>query len=682
MPLEHTPHTPAAEPGTPDFFLEVARRFGERLAAAAEWEGDGCTWTVMSPDRDNPESRTAVAAKAGPGIYEGTAGIALFLAELHAAAPSAALERAALGGIARALAEIGQFGDTSYGFHGGKVGVAYAAARVGHLLGRPELARTAEELLRPMEGKEDQDRGLDVIAGGGGSIPALLRMTAWGVDRALAEGIARRLGEQLIAGAERETAGWAWGTMRGSSIRHLCGYAHGSAGIGHGLLELYHATGDGAFRYGAEQAFLYEQRLYSPENGNWPDMRHTEIGEYLFANRYDELRDKVRRGQGPAPQPLRFMSAWCHGGPGIGLARLRAWQLLGDEQYLAQARDALRATEASLEDERMNYSLCHGRMGNAETFVFAAEVLGDSGLLEVPRRVALQGWETYERTGTPWPCGTLGGVPDPGLLLGEAGIGYAFLRLARPETPSVLVLTVDAPGAPASAERYEEQRRRVVEENFTRTLKVFEALGVDTAPLVGTRAPGAAPSVSDAEAVYDAILARIAAEGDPVLRERMEDAFQVDRARFELARANQDFTEEFLESLARFGEDEVRWEEARIELSPRARLVHGGYDWEAWLEQGGAEAGEPQPQDVFILLQAMQSRVTARRLSPFAALVLNSVEEPATLDDVVGQVAEAVTAPGGGPDRGWLEDRVVEQLRQAYRAGFVSAESGAVAAAA
>ena len=184
------------------------------------------------------------------------------------------------------------------------------------------------------------------------------------------------------------------------------------------------------------------------------------------------------------------------------------------------------------------------------------------------------------------------------------------------------------------------------------------------------------------EAAHERIAARIAAEADPALRERMEDAFQVDRARFELSRANQDFTDEFLESLARFGEDEVRWEEARIELSPRARLVHGAYDWEAWLEQGGAEAGEPPQQDVFILLQAMQSRVTARRLSPFAALVLNSVEEPATLDDVVAQVAEAVTAPGGGPDRGWLEDRVVEQLRQAYRAGFVSAESGAVAAAA
>src|SRR6185436_1887310 len=62
--LQHSPHVPAAEPGTAEFFLEVALRIGRRVAEAAEWRGEGATWTIMSPDRDQPELRVAKPATA------------------------------------------------------------------------------------------------------------------------------------------------------------------------------------------------------------------------------------------------------------------------------------------------------------------------------------------------------------------------------------------------------------------------------------------------------------------------------------------------------------------------------------------------------------------------------------------------------------------------------------------
>jgi hypothetical protein len=71
-----------------------------------------------------------------------------------------------------------------------------------------------------------------------------------------------------------------------------------------------------------------------------------------------------------------------------------------------------------------------------------------------------------------------------------------------------------------------------------------------------------------------------------------------------------------------------------------------------------------------------------RRLSPFAALILQTVREPASVDEVIDVVAEAVGGEHGAPDRGWLEDRVVEQISQAYRAGFVDFEPGLVGAGA
>ena len=216
------PHVPVAQPGTPDFFLEVAARIGARIAAAAEWEGDAATWTVMSPDRENPGVRVAVPARASGTLYEGTSGIGLFLAELWNATGRSddALLRAALGAIRFALNEAPQLPANSYGFHGGRVGVAYAAAVVGRITGRPELVDEAVGVLEPAAGHESEDRGLDVIGGAGGAIQALVAMAPWLPQPELALRMARGLGDNLLQAADHEPEGWCWGTMRGSSVRH------------------------------------------------------------------------------------------------------------------------------------------------------------------------------------------------------------------------------------------------------------------------------------------------------------------------------------------------------------------------------------------------------------------------------------------------------------------------------
>jgi len=677
------PHVPTAEPGTPEFFLEAAAHVAARIAAAAEWRDDGtATWTIMSPDRDNPALRVAKAATASGTFYEGTSGIALFLAETWNATGRAddALVRAAVGAIQFALNEAAELPNASYGFHGGRTGIAYAAAAIGRMTGRDELVRGAVEVLQAAAGHESEDRGLDVIGGGGGAIQALLAMAPWLPDGELAREMARKLGDNLIAVADHEPGGWCWGTMRGSSIRHLCGYAHGSAGVGHAFLELYLATGDSRYRYAMEQAFLYEDTFFDAESSNWPDLRHGELGEYLYTGRTEELRERVAGGEDISQREYRYMSAWCHGGPGIGLSRLRAWQALGDETYLADARAAMQATRNSLEDARMNYSLCHGRGGNAETLMVGAAVLGDPSLLERPREVAMEGWAAYESQGRPWPCGTMQGVPDPGLLLGESGIGYFLLRLARPEVPSILLVTPQ--GTPVQDDGgagYAALRRETVDEYFSGTLAVLGALGTEVA--LPARGPGA-PARSDVEAADEAIAAAVAAESDASRRELLEDAARLGRERFALASSVVDFTEDFLAGLVRIPDADVRWPDARIGLSPRARVVHTAHDWDAWLEQEGDDRGTPEETDAFYLLQASGRKVSHRRLSPFAALVLQAVESPATLDEVVDRVEEAVSTDGQGPSREWLDDRVTEQMRQAYRAGFITVTQDVPAGAA
>jgi hypothetical protein len=649
-----------------DLFVDCASRIAARLVGLAEWEGDACTWTVMAPERGTA-SRVAVPTRAGGTLYEGASGIALFLAELAGVTGDEDAARTAVGALRFACASLDELPAGSSGFHAGRTGVAFAAARAAEVLGRPELRQWAVDAVAPLEGHEVQDRGMDVIGGAAGAIPALLAMRgALGDERVMP--LVRRMGDHLVASAVREPEGWSWSTMPNASARNLNGLAHGAAGFGHALLELAAATGDGRYLHGAEQAFAYERRTFNPELGNWPDLRHTEVSEYLSTGRTEELR-QILRSEGMPPYEPRHMSAWCHGAPGIGLTRIRAWELLGQPLYRDEARGAVRATVESLADDRMNCSLCHGRAGNAETLLLAGEVLGDADARSVAERVMLHGCERYELGGRRWPCGTLAGVADPGLLLGEAGIGHFLLRLAEPSVPSILLVTPDSPPIDCAAVEAARRDARAadVEVWFPRTAAAFRALGAGDVTAAG--ADDGDPARSPVAAAAEAVERIVAGEGDAERAALLADASRAELERVRLHRSVEDAAREFLEALIRVPDPEVAWGEVLASLSDRARVVHSAHDWDAWI-QAGAPAPGPEEDDVFHLLRFTGGSTNERRLSAFAAVVLEAVGEPASVQDVVERVAAAVG--GDRPvDREWLRGRVLEQLRQAYRAGFV-----------
>jgi hypothetical protein len=630
--------------------MEAAARIGARLERSALWEGDACTWNVLVAD--TPGRGAAVPVPAGGAVYQGSAGIALFLAELAALTGDPRTARTALGALRHALARGGEMPPAAFGFFAGRVGIAYVAARAAELLGADELRDRAALLLAPLAGRESEDAGTDVVLGAAGAIPALLRM-AGSVEGPPVGEMARRLGDHLVATAVREPDGWSWNTIPGMAARNLNGYAHGAAGCGHALLELFHATGEARYRYGAEQAFTYERRTFDPRVGDWPDLRSAEMAEHIRAGRLEELRARRLRGL-PRFVP-RFMDAWCHGAPGIGLTRLRAWQLLGAEIYRAEAEAALRATARTLEGEPGNYSLCHGAAGNAETLLMGSEILGDPSLRERAEACMRGGCERFEAAGAPWPSGVHGASGDPSLMLGEAGTGHLLLRLHSPSVPPILLLTAPGPGAPASGggDVYAAMAAADAEAYFRRTLRVFRALGEELgAPAPGTRAPAAA--------VYDAVAARIA---DGAL---LEDASRVDRARVELSRAVEDYTREPLDAALHAAAPEVPWNEVEIALSERVRVVRSAFKWDEWLAAGDP-AAPPERGDVFVLLHASAGLVSTHRLGTFAAVVLEAVRSPLSFHRVVERVAEAFA--GASPSD--LEPHIREQLRQAYRAGFV-----------
>lgn len=647
-------------------FLDTALAIGRRLARRALWEGTACTWEVLEPQPD-PENRVRTLRAEGQ-LYQGAAGIAWFLGELYRATGEAEVGRAARGGLEYALAR-GDHLSGLFGFHSGRVGLAWVAVRLSEIFERPDYAERARLLLGALAGREHEDSGLDVIGGAGGAIPACLDLAekaGWDELRAMA----RELGEHLTGQAQRRPDGWSWATVGSSAVRNLTGFGHGASGMGLALLELDHATGDGRFRFAAEMAFLYERRLFNAERSNWPDLRHEGLGEALFFQRMDELRRAVRDGKPPVYEES-YMTAWCHGSPGIGLARLRAFELTGQDVYRREAEAALRSTLQAIEDELSrggNYSLCHGIGGNCEVPLLAAELLGDPELRQVVERAAREGIETYEARGRPWPCGTGGGVPDPSLLVGEAGIGAFYLRLADPETPSVLLLRPRAmkTAAEGPGSHFRDLARESVDDFFATTLRVWSRLA-PPGPALPSWEPGNEPLVrAPVEEAHEVLVARLGEESGE-FRARLEDAFEPERVRYQLTLELVDSTEAVLRLLVRPAWEEIDLPGATFTLTPGTRLASTLHDWQSWL---GTSSPEPPPESAISFLCHQEGNdIRCRRVSLMAALVLEAASEPASLDEIVARVAEAAEI-----DREELAGKVQAQLRELYVADHVGVQ--------
>jgi hypothetical protein len=667
--------------------LAEAAHLGARLVALAEWDDCGCTWQVVTPDRTAPGSRRPVYERAGPALYQGTAGIALFLTELLAATGDPDVRRTARGALDFALASLGLLGpaSTAFGLHSGRVGVAHALARHAAVTGDAWGADQARRALAPLFGHEARDAGLDVIGGAAGAIPVLLQLAeALHVPEARASAVA--LGEHLVRVAHRWPEGWSWGGRAGGNVRDLTGLAHGAAGCGAALLELWAVTGEPAFRHAAEQAFAYEGYHFDPALGNWPDYRSTQWSELLInPPRLDAFRDALRAGA-PAPRYQRTaMSAWCHGAPGVGLTRLRAHALLGDARYADEARTAVHTTQAMLRQGRGNYSLCHGAFGNCETILRAAEHFGEPAW-----RAEVEGWvqeglAAHGGSARGWPSGALNALAEPSLLLGDAGVGYFLLWLARPGVPSVLLPV--APGVPAAVRgavpdaavwAAEAAPLRAADEAayFGRTLRAFGRLGAELRrPDRAACDHHQAPVLSLAAAVD----AAVAGAPDPERAALLADAARLDRAHLAATRALPDFGDELADDLRRLPPDAVPWASASLHLATCTRLVSCDRDWDAWLADDGPAASPvpPPPADsapTYVLFRR-RSAIHVQRVGPFAAAVLAALAEVAgdggaTADAVAACLLAGTDVAGAQP--AVIRAQVAEQLRRAYEAGLVT----------
>lgn len=404
-----------------DDFLATAASLGTRLAREAIWHESRCTWLGAEADFGAPEHPRALLHSLGPDLYNGTAGIGLFLAELFACTGDAGLRRVAKGALEHSLMRARSGESSRRGLYLGASGVALVSAYASSLLGDEELRAQAAELVAHGSAATlgSAQCEPDLLSGNAGAIIALVILRDLLDDDSLLA-VAVELADELLESAERTSSGYSWKMPGVATTHNLTGLSHGAAGIGQALAEVGTSAGEARYVRAAGCAFHYERRCFDRSVRNWPDFRSTN-------------------GRG---SNTTFETYWCHGAPGIALSRLRAHELLADDTLHVEAMHALQTTAEAVEDALRrgfaNYSLCHGVAGNADVLLCGAGFPAVAPRArQLAEAVGVAGIERYARNHD-WPCGT-GGGETPGLMLGLAGIGHFYLRLHSLDIPSVLI---------------------------------------------------------------------------------------------------------------------------------------------------------------------------------------------------------------------------------------------------
>jgi type 2 lantibiotic biosynthesis protein LanM len=412
----------AVSPLTQEVMVQQAVAIAQDLQQRAIRAADGsATWIGLEL---LPQAKRFQLQPIGYNLYDGSCGIALFLAAVTQVTDDSRFRDLALGAL-QPLRQILQHQDSESGQKitkligiGGAVGlgsIVYALVQISQFLDEPTLledAKRAASLISPAAIAANQL--FDIVAGAAGAILGLLALHEVTADPAVLEQAAT-CGHHLLN--HRITSDTGIITWAIPDEEPLTGFSHGAAGIAYALLRLYETTQDAAFLEAAQEAIAYERSVFSPTVGNWPD-----------------LRSLINRDNQPS-----FMTSWCHGATGIGLARLGSLAILDTPEIHGEIAIALNTTlKFGLQD--IDHPCC-GNCGRIELLLVAAQKLSRPELLETAQKQAAWVVARAKQAGTFHLFPNLPkDVYNPGFFQGTAGIGYELLRLAYPNIlPSVLL---------------------------------------------------------------------------------------------------------------------------------------------------------------------------------------------------------------------------------------------------
>ncbi len=383
--------------------IEVAEGIGADLRRRAVVGSDGsAAWVGLHHD---PLTHRSSYRPLGDDLYGGAGGVLLYLAALERVRPNneaAAFIGPAIDswvgavreGYVRAMPKTGSGPNAGVGADMGSM--IYVLTRLGTLTGRQSCFAAALELAEELSAQpSERVPGPGVRGKAASHLFGLMGLhRATGSPEPLETAV--RFGHDLVRDYRPAGDGWSW--PDGDSGQG--GFLRGPDGIACALGRLGSLAGTGAFD-------AIATRIHAS------GARNASGGE--AAERND--------------------ARWCSGAAGSLLARLGRSSDPGSRGDLDLLLDRVLRGGTEGAD-----GLCCGTMGRVATLVTAGLRLGRSELIEAAGARAARVIQRADAQGTfRYFPQAHGPIESPGLFVGDAGIGYALLRLVAPsDVPCVL----------------------------------------------------------------------------------------------------------------------------------------------------------------------------------------------------------------------------------------------------
>lgn len=400
--------------------------------------------TFIAAQRLEGRAKWRKAAERGAsdyGLYHGSCGIILLLLELHAATG----DRHALGQAVAAGSEVaghlGRVERLSVSVASGWPGYAFVLAELARASGREDFGDLAAQCLERLRAQATRigggigwiepmpfsditgftgDREIhDQSVGAAGAALVFLYAHRHGLHpTALTWAV--EAGRRLMEVGEPDADGLRWRMMSDMPFPFTApNFAHGGAGVGYLMAELYKATGDAPFLEAAEAA------------GRYVLGRASAVGDGRLVPHTEE-----------APRPLFYLGA-CHGPPGTGRLFLELHAITEEGAWLMAARALMRglmnlgAPETRSAGLWNNHGQCCGDAGIGEFALLMAGRTGEAAYLDLARRCAdvilrestledgARRWTQAEHRDRPALLET-----QTGYMQGAAGIASFLIHLA------------------------------------------------------------------------------------------------------------------------------------------------------------------------------------------------------------------------------------------------------------
>ena len=353
-------------------------------------------------------------------MYEGTTGIGLFLAAYYKITKDESalnMFNKIVNGIESLLVSNERnnyyFNSFAIGISSGITSIIYCLTIYYQLLGNKKCLELAEKFAEKINDDNiKKDTKFDIIAGSAGAILAFLKLYSLTNNKDHLKK-AVLCGEHILNN-RKEFNGFK--TISTVDDKALTGFSHGAAGFAYALTKLYEKTNDQKYLDAAEEFIKYEDSLLNEQHSNWPDLREDQSEEF------------------------KGMSSWCHGGPGIALARFATLNTLDNKEIKRDINNGLNLAENNANNMLSDHCCC-GNIGLNELLYEAGKRLENQELVNKSIKNVSNLIEDSQRLGIyrlfrNKPVQ----INNFGFMQGLTGIGYHLLKFTESENlPSVLI---------------------------------------------------------------------------------------------------------------------------------------------------------------------------------------------------------------------------------------------------